>query len=183
MCSERCMLMSGDSFTSVLAHDQAALRAVAEWEARLAPLCAIVPEIAPPPSLWERIDNALPGPQREAFTMIESGQADGAATDALRRSLSRWRAVALTAGALAASLAIFVADREVLPHPSVQPSYVAVINRGGALPALIVRVDHAKGNVFVRPVAAEAPSGKSLELWYIDEGKARNRWASWPVIR
>lgn len=159
-------------FTSVLAHDHAARRAVAEWEARLAPLCAIVHEITPPAAIWERIDNALPGPQREAFSVIEGGLPDQAATTALRRSLSRWRASALAAGALAAALAIFVADHEVLRHPNAQSSYVAVINRGGARPALFVRVDLAKGDILVRPVAAEAPSGKSLELWYIDEGKA-----------
>jgi anti-sigma-K factor RskA len=45
--------------------------------------------------------------------------------------------------------------------------YVAVVNRGGDLPALIVRVDTGEGVVRVRPLAAETPSGRSLELWYI----------------
>ena len=53
-----------------------------------------------------------------------------------------------------------------------QPSYVAVVNRGGEQPALVIRVDLASGNVYVRPLAAEAPAGKSLELWYIGAGKA-----------
>ncbi|MCA9269818.1 MAG: anti-sigma factor, partial [Planctomycetales bacterium] len=39
-------------------------------------------------------------------------------------------------------------------------------------PALIVRVDMASGRVFVRPVSAETPAGKSLELWYIAAGAA-----------
>ncbi len=68
-------------------------------------------------------------------------------------------------------LAIFVVDRELIRHPTVQPAYVAVVNRGGDQPALIVRVDLAKGTVYVRPLAAEAPAGKSLELWYIGAGK------------
>jgi len=46
------------------------------------------------------------------------------------------------------------------------------VNRGGDQPALVIRVDLASGNVYVRPLAAEAPSGKSLELWYINAGKA-----------
>ena len=90
---------------------------------------------------------------------------------ALRRSLTRWRVAAAAASALAAGLAIFVVDRELIRHPTVQPAYVAVVNRGGDQPALIVRVDLAKGTVYVRPLAAEAPAGKSLELWYIGAGK------------
>ena len=42
-----------------------------------------------------------------------------------------------------------------------------MVNRGGDLPALIVRVDTREGVVRVRPLAAETPSGRSLELWYI----------------
>ncbi|VTZ22118.1 conserved hypothetical protein [Methylocella tundrae] len=47
-----------------------------------------------------------------------------------------------------------------------------VVNRGGDLPALVVRVDLATGSVYVRPVSTQTPSGKSLELWYIGAGKA-----------
>jgi anti-sigma-K factor RskA len=49
---------------------------------------------------------------------------------------------------------------------------VAVVNRGGDAPALIIRVDLASGQVFVRPVSTKVPTGKSLELWYIGAGKA-----------
>ncbi|WP_036257382.1 anti-sigma factor [Methylocapsa aurea] len=159
-------------FVSVLAHDQAARDSVAAWENHLSPLCGVVPEIAPPPAVWERIESALPGPPLPLLTVMEGGRDEAAATAALRRSLGRWRALALGAGALAASLAIFVAGREAQRGPLTPLSYVAVVNRGGDQPALIVRVDLASGSVFIRPVAAEAPSGKSLELWYIGAGKA-----------
>jgi anti-sigma-K factor RskA len=144
----------------------------------------VVPQIPPPPEIWDRIETVLDAPSSGMFTIIEGGRTElesqilpaveASITDmqALRRSLSRWRAVAAAASALAAALVIFIADREISRHPSVQPSYVAVVNRGGDQPALIVRVDLASGHVFVRPIAAEAPSGKSLELWYIGEGKA-----------
>ena len=59
----------------------------------------------------------------------------------------------------------------VVPHPYGQ-EYVAVVNRGGDLPALILRVDTRKGIVSVRTLGAEAPPGRSLELWYIAAGKA-----------
>jgi anti-sigma-K factor RskA len=155
-------------FTSVLAQDAEAQAAVAAWEARFAALSVAVAEVAPPRSVWDRIESALP---EQPFALIEGG-AEAPSSAALRRSLTRWRVGAFAAGALAASLAIFVADRELIRHPGVQPSYVAVVNRGGEQPALVIRVDLASGNVYVRPLAAEAPAGKSLELWYIGAGKA-----------
>ena len=158
-------------FTSVLAHDAEAQAAVAAWEARLAPLGAAVTEVAPPREIWDAIEGALPALQ--AFRVIEGRRdADPFGATALRRSLNRWRVGAIAASALAAGLGIFVIDRELIRHPAVQPSYVAVVNRGGDQPALVIRVDLAAGNVYVRPVAAQTPSGKSLELWYIDAGKA-----------
>jgi anti-sigma-K factor RskA len=158
-------------FATVLANDAEARAAVAAWEKRLAPLSAAVDEVEPPPSVWRRIETALPSPL--PFGVIQGGAAYGGdETTAVRRSLQRWRAAAVAASALAAGLAIFVVDRELIRHPIIQPAYVAVVNRGGDQPALIVRVDLSNGTVYVRPVAAEAPSGKSLELWYIGPGKA-----------
>ncbi|VFU07728.1 anti-sigma factor [Methylocella tundrae] len=158
-------------FTSVLVHDADTRSAVAAWEQRLAPLSVAVAEVAPSPGVWERIEGALPSPR--PFGVLEVGRADdsSAPPTALRRSLNRWRAAALAAGALAAGLAVFILDRQLM-HPAVQPTYVAVVNRGGDLPALVVRVDLANGSVYVRPVSTQTPSGKSLELWYIGAGKA-----------
>jgi anti-sigma-K factor RskA len=158
-------------FASVLAHDPEAQAAVAAWQNRLAPLSAAVVGVAPPPEIWDRIDGALPGPQ--PFAVIEGGRAaEAPGQTPLRRALNRWRAAAIAAGTVAAGLAFYVVDREWIRHPAVQPAYVAVVNRGGDQPALIVRVDLASGAVYVRPVDARTPSGKSLELWYINAGKA-----------
>ena len=46
------------------------------------------------------------------------------------------------------------------------------MNRGGDKPALLVSVDLATRRILVMPVAAEAPAGRSLELWYIGDDKA-----------
>lgn len=132
--------------------------AVLAWEKRLAPLLDSTPAVAPPPALIDRIEAALPAGQGETIV-------------ALRRAAQRWRRVALAASALAAALGFVVVDR-VLRPPQASGTYVAAINRGGDRPALIVRVDLATGMVFVRPVAAETPAGKSLELWYIGRGAA-----------
>lgn len=172
-------------FASVLTHDRAMRELVEAWQNRLAPLCAAVEETPPPADVWERIEATLDanpsrpftaikrgraGTQAQVFATIERGRFDMQA--ALRRSRNRWRSLAAVATALAATLAIFIADREFLRPGAVQPSYVAVVNRGGDEPALIVRVDLGSGQVFVRPVATETPAGKSLELWYIGTGKA-----------
>jgi anti-sigma-K factor RskA len=103
---------------------------------------------------------------------------------AMRRSLRRWRIATAAFGALAAALAFAAAlERNLLgadfPGASLfrgqratAGQFVAAVNRGGDQPALIVRVDLAGGVVTVRPVAAETPAGKSLELWSVVEGRA-----------
>ena len=73
-------------------------------------------------------------------------------------------------GALAAGLAFFIAIAE-LPEKSGK-SFVALINRGGDLPALIVEVNTGAGMVKIHSVAAETPPDHSLELWYIGTGQA-----------
>jgi anti-sigma-K factor RskA len=55
--------------------------------------------------------------------------------------------------------------------PAAGERYVAIVNRGGDLPALLVNVDIATGIVAVRSVSAEAPPDRSYELWYIGEGQ------------
>ncbi|TNC15250.1 hypothetical protein FF100_06780 [Methylobacterium terricola] len=129
---------------------QAAERA---WEARLAPLAEAVPEMTPPPGAWEGIAARLPG--RAAAPVID-----------LRPALRRWRRAALAAGGLAAGLALFIAVERLAPRPE-QAQYLAVVNRGGELPALVVRVDPGAGTVQVRALAAEAPRDRSLELWVV----------------
>jgi anti-sigma-K factor RskA len=70
------------------------------------------------------------------------------------------------AGALAATLAVIVVlDRMALPDSGAR--YVAVVDSGGHEPALIAEVDTAAGVIRVRSLAAEAPPGKSLELWHV----------------
>lgn len=133
---------------------QAAERA---WEARLAPLAGAVPEVAPPPGAWAGIAARLPG-----------GTPRPSVVD-LRPALRRWRRAALAAGALAAGLALFIAVERLVPgilSPETS-HYLAVVNRGGELPALVVRVDPRAGTVQVRALAAEAPRDRSLELWVV----------------
>jgi anti-sigma-K factor RskA len=181
------------AFARLVADDGEARRAVAEWHNRLAPLSLISDEVMPPPALWEKIESAVHGaPQASPIATQPEIKTTETKTPELKtpetrptevvdltlearrlkRARNGWRATAYLSGALAAGLALFVSTHEAVRRAEPSASYVAVVNRGGALPALIVRVDLASQNISVRPVATEVPPGKSLELWYIDEGKA-----------
>ena len=140
--------------------DGALRAAVARWEERLLPLAQSMPGVAPSPDLLARIKAGLPLRAANDDVVI------------LRADVRRWRTIATLAGGIAAMLAVFVGIRSWSDAQNPQGVYVAAVNRGGDAPALIVRVDLASGRVFVRPVAAETPAGKSLELWYIGAGAA-----------
>lgn len=137
------------------ARDPGVRARIEAWERRLGPLAEMVPVENPPPRVRAALLRSLPGPKR-----AEAGQ-----VLALRAQLRRWRIAAGGAGLLAAGLALFVAV-----GPMLEPSggrYLAVVQGGGTLPALIVRVDTRTGIAQVRPVNAEAPADRSLELWYV----------------
>ncbi|MDT7950800.1 MAG: anti-sigma factor [Acetobacteraceae bacterium] len=134
--------------------------AVLRWENWLSGLNDVVPAVEPNPEIWRRIEQHLrPEP---ASPVVDT-------TLALRRSRARWRAATLAFGAIAAALALFVSAERLKPQPA---SYLAVINRSGDLPALIVRVDTGSETVTVRSLAAEKPADRVLELWYVAAGQA-----------
>ena len=140
--------------------DPATAAEVRAWERRLAPLDSTAPLVVPDPRVWSMILRALPR-RRTA--------ANDNRVDALSRQIRLWRLAALGAGALAAGLALFVAVG-ARPGGPAESRYVAVVSRGGELPALLVNVDLAAGTAQVRPVGAETPDGRSLELWYVEGG-------------
>ena len=133
--------------------------AILAWEARLAPLAEAVPEIEPPRDLLPAIEARIRGASPEA-------PGNGAIVE-LERSIRRWRAMAIAASLFAGVLAIgFVAretSRRSAPH-----EYVAILQKDAASPAFAVTVNLDKQELTVRPVAAQAPPGKSYELWLID---------------
>jgi anti-sigma-K factor RskA len=133
--------------------------AILAWVARLAPLAEAVPEIEPPRDLLPAIEARIRGASPEA-------PGNGAIVE-LERSIRRWRAMAIAASLFAGVLAIgFIAretSRQSAPH-----EYVAILQKDAASPAFAVTVNLDKQELTVRPVAAQAPPGKSYELWLID---------------
>ena len=152
-----------DAFERERSGDPTLAAAVRGWERRLAPLSLAAPETTPPGAVWQAIAGAL------------HAAGNGAANDnrvaLLSRQVRRWRLTAAGAGLLAAGLAaLVVADRPPPAPPATR--YVAVVQGGGALPALVVSVDTAAGTAQVRPVSVETPNGRSLQLWYVGAGAA-----------
>ncbi|WP_417678303.1 anti-sigma factor domain-containing protein [Roseibium sp.] len=152
----------------LLAAHPAFAEAVRRWEDRLSPLSDATAPETPPDLAWRNIEASL---AREMQASVSGS--GGAEVIDLTRRLAFWRRTAVAAGALAAGLAGFVvfsgiSDRVF--NPAADQRYVAVVNRGGELPALIVSVDPAEGVVKVRSLAAEQPQGKSLEVWYVADG-------------
>ena len=142
---------------------QSHLRAlVSDWESRLAPLARQSRDVVPPAALWARIGAAL-----DVAGAVAGGVID---LERLRASRARWKRAAMGLAALAASLVIYIAGAPLLDHTA--GTYLAVVDRGGDLPALIVKVDTRAGSVRVQAVAAEFPPDRSLELWLIEGAQA-----------
>ena len=144
------------AFEALLAHDPAARQAVENWQRHLLPLNDVLNDVEPPEHVWQAIETALPISAATPPSLL-----------LLRRSRNRWRTGAIVMGALAAGFAAVSIDHLLKTPREAVGSYVAVVNRTGDQPALIIRVDLATRTVFVRPVATNVPQGHSLELWYI----------------
>lgn len=150
------------AFQRRLLTDPAAVAAVATWQDRLSPLLLTVPEVAPPPTLWTKVDAA----SRPAN---DNGL------------LRRWQA----ATAAAALLAVISTGLALRPRPAPSPApivaqtagqpplfqSVAALSEQGGAPALLVTYDPESRKMRVTPVNVSPRPGHSLELWVI-AGKA-----------
>jgi anti-sigma-K factor RskA len=133
--------------------------AIQGWEARLAPLAEAAPEIEPPRDLFAAIEARIRGASPAAST--------NANVVVLERGIRRWRAAAIAASLVAALLAVGFVTRET-SRTSSPHEYVAILQKDAGSPAFEVTVNLDKQELSVRPVAAQAPPGKSYELWLID---------------
>ncbi len=78
-------------FASVLAHDEAARAAVAEWEKRLAPLSLAIADVAPPPRSGSGSKMPFRPSQSRAFLAPPFAAIEGALTErpTMRRCVAR----------------------------------------------------------------------------------------------
>lgn len=152
---------------SSLPSDPELAAAVRYWEETLIGLTSAIPPVAPPPAIWNRIAVATGATTNssEAPDLVER----------LKRRIAGWRLATVGAGALAVALgALVIAGPLLDSEPAVEDGerYVAVVDRGEDLPALLVDVDTRTGVIAVVSVSSAAPPGRSHELWYIAEGEA-----------
>lgn len=140
----------------------AALRGLVEkWENHLAPLTSLAVPEAPPPDLWTRIENALPGASRPSRM--------GSTAPSLFVRL--WQAWALGATAVAAALAIVT----IVP-PKTEPRMMTVLVSDPSQSAWTAEVEPQGG---LRLAAVSSPAGqpaskvadgKILQLWGLPPG-------------
>ena len=144
--------------------------AVADWEARLAPMAQGFPEVAPPSYLWTRIERALEAQSAEGGTVVR-----------LQRRERVWRAWAVGMTALAAGLALVLALDIARPDPPAQAAparhretqlFASIASKDGDA-ALAVAFEPQLGTMVVTPTRLEDASGHDHELWLIArEGSA-----------
>jgi anti-sigma-K factor RskA len=148
---------------AALAQDPALARAVAEWEARLAPLAELAPPEAPPPGLWERIAARLPAAEA-ARAVARPGLARR-----LWEHLHLWRGLAFAAAA--AAVAAFILRPDLAPPAQ----YMTVMVSDRSQAAWLAQVDRsgALQLAAVNPVGAEpaaVPADRVMQLWALPPG-------------
>jgi anti-sigma-K factor RskA len=166
--------------------DAAFAALVRGWERRLGELQAMVEPVEPSPDVWERIKAAAIGmPPEEPMRLPQVTSArrrESATFSFAARNLALWRGAAVSAGALAAMLALFIGLREFGVLPSAAPSrqvetaqtpgagrFVAVLQRDATAPAFVLNVDVASRSLTVRRMAATPEPGRSYELWLVSD--------------
>ncbi len=126
--------------------------AIAEWETRLAPLQALMPQEAPPPDLWARIERSL----------------DGAAPARVARVAGApWfsRLWAMGATAVAAGLAVVMVTQRPEPAP-----LMTVLLTSREAPAFLVEADRG-GEIRLAALNNQSvPEGRVRQLWALPAG-------------
>lgn len=145
-------------FESLLPSHPALRRAVADWEARLVPLAAVVAPVEPSPQVWAGIQRRI-------------GVAGNAPQPQPRwKSFSWWQTLTGVASVAALSLAVVLA----VPRPAEPPIVVVLAPSGAQGEPLATRARFVASvtpdgrGLVLRPVEAVAVSAdRALELWAV----------------
>ena len=149
-------------FQTWLREDARLRRAVAEWEARLAPMAAGVADVAPPRRVWRVIQARIAARAASGFW----------------ESLAFWRGWGLVATGCAAALlgALALQQPEVVevpkivevPSKAMQASYVAILHatQDGQKLVFVAYAGRHSDELWVKKVAlGDAPPEHGYELW------------------
>lgn len=156
-------------FEHWLRGDLELVRIVARWDAYLAPLTEVLPELAPPPRVWEALVRRIP-----ALAPSETPTRGG-----WLENFVFWRAgaIAMTAVALVAvGIALYGPQFAPRPTPTqvvAEAAYVTNFADPKTHRPIAVMMIPSRGNeVVLQLVAADVvvPPGKTLELWTAKPG-------------
>jgi anti-sigma-K factor RskA len=134
-----------------VARDHSFATLVAAWEERLAPWTAELPEVAPPPQVWDRIAAQLASAPRPRANFSQN--------------IALWRSFGIASALAAACLAVLL----YLSAPSQQTALVASIE-GGGQPMFVAVIDVKHGAIAVVPAGYRPDPVRVPELWLIPPG-------------
>jgi anti-sigma-K factor RskA len=165
------------------------------WEQRLGELHLMVETVEPSDAVWQRIKRTIAVPEfaperappaaapvMEPLPAVEPSPVVPAGNVVeFARLVRRWQGISAVAGALAATLALFIVTLEVAPDKlpaRLRPGtvladgptsgrFVAVLQQDAQSPAFLLTVDLAARTLAVRRVGAQQQAGKSYELWLV----------------
>jgi len=139
-------------------HDLTLEQAITDWEHRLSPLALTGTSVEAPSELLAKI-----------LARIDAAQGNDANSNVimLTRKMQRWRRIAMTTSALAASLLVIIGFQ--VSHPTQPDQFVAVLQQSDTSPAFLVSVDLKSRELTIRSVTAPAQQGKSYELWIVND--------------
>ena len=164
MCLERSTRQKRAEAERLIVSDTAFAAQVAYWERRLALLAEAVDDVEPADSVWHNILAGLRG------AAVLAGTPSGSAEIVyLTRKMNRWRNATYVAGALAASLLLFIGVRDVTPPAPDLGRYVAVLQADKVSPGFLLTVDLRTKDFTVRRVGAYVPADRSFELWLVHD--------------
>ena len=146
--------------------------AIKDWEQRLAPLGHETRAVAPPADLFQRIEQRIHAAQSASSapsSSIVQASSNVVELAALRKSMARWRGLALAATAAAASLVMAIGLRETVYRSPEQTSFVAVFQKDDVLPAFYFTIDLKTREMTLRPVDAKRQPGMTYQLWIKDD--------------
>ena len=192
-----------------LAVDADFRRVVVAWEGQLGTLNQMVGSIEPRPEVWERIRHSVgltaaqsPPDAAEIEQPIVAASASMPVQSnviAFESRVGPWRAIALSASAIAAALIALLAVQTYrpelvpwmpkppqpgtqtaqVPAPPVtaQPAaqFVALLQKDNNSPAFIMTVNARTKSFTVRRLGDGPDAGKSLELWIVSDKLQRPR--------
>lgn len=189
-------------------------RAVVDWEGQLGALNQMVGSIEPRPEVWQRIRDAVgiksvpspvnaPDSERTAAAVTSAPVPTPARSNviAFESRVGPWRAIALSASAIAAALIALLAVQTYRPElvpwmpKAAQPvkqvaqapapaavvtappaaQYVALLQKDNNSPAFIMTVNARTKSFTVRRLGDAPEAGKSLELWIVSDKLQRPR--------